>query len=109
MTAADKLRELLATRPEMPNTEQLFSWWQTSGELLDELLNPPLPATPLDELCSSLIVALHAISHRTATSHPRSLAEVRELAEKAHGLAVVLEDTRRRMLALERRTVVRRG
>lgn len=106
MTPVDKLCELLATRPEMPTTEDLFRWWQTSGELLDELLNPPLPVTPLDELAESLVVALHAMANTTSR---RSFAECRELAAKTHGLAIVLADTRRRLLALERRTAVRRG
>jgi hypothetical protein len=99
VTPADKLRELLATRPAMPNTEELFRWWQTSGEFLDELLNP------LDELIGSLVVALHTMANTTSN---RSFAQVRELAFAAHGLAIVLEDTRRRMLALERRSAVRR-
>lgn len=38
MTAADKLRELLATRPGMPNTEELVRWWRASGELVSRLL-----------------------------------------------------------------------
>lgn len=38
MTAADKLRELLATRPALPNTEQLVEWWRVSGMLVPPLL-----------------------------------------------------------------------
>ena len=38
MTAADKLRELLATRPAMPNVEELTRWWRTSAELVPQLL-----------------------------------------------------------------------
>lgn len=40
MTAADKLRELLATRPAMPMTEELVRWWRTADlvrEVIDEL------------------------------------------------------------------------
>lgn len=39
MTAADKLRELLATRPAMPNTEELVRWWRTGAELMREHFN----------------------------------------------------------------------
>lgn len=44
MTAADKLRELLATRPAMPNTEELVRWWRFGGEAVTELL-AGFPAT----------------------------------------------------------------
>lgn len=37
-TAADKLRELLATRPAMPNTEELVRWWRSSAELIPQVL-----------------------------------------------------------------------
>lgn len=40
MTAADKLRELLATMPPVPNTEQLVRWWRTSKKLLPEIIGP---------------------------------------------------------------------
>lgn len=39
MTAADKLRELLATRPAMPNTEELVRWWRTSAGLVRQVLD----------------------------------------------------------------------
>lgn len=39
MTPADKLRELLASRPAHPNLEELVRWWRTSGELLPRMLN----------------------------------------------------------------------
>ena len=39
MTAADKLRELLATRPAMPNVEELTRWWRESVPLVTELLD----------------------------------------------------------------------
>lgn len=35
-SATDKLRELLATRPTVPNEVDLRRWWQTSGDLLGE-------------------------------------------------------------------------
>lgn len=38
MTAADKLRGLLATRPAMPNTEELVRWWRETVKLIPELL-----------------------------------------------------------------------
>ncbi len=38
MTAADQLRELLATRPSMPNPEELMRWWRISSDLLPEIL-----------------------------------------------------------------------
>lgn len=38
MTAADKLRELLATRPAQPGLVELVRWWQTSGVLVPQLL-----------------------------------------------------------------------
>lgn len=33
-TPADKLRELLATRPQQPNLEELVRWWRSSTELV---------------------------------------------------------------------------
>lgn len=39
MNAADTLRELLATRPAMPNIEELTRWWRTSARLLPDLLD----------------------------------------------------------------------
>lgn len=38
MTAADNLRELLATRPAMPNTEELTRWWHDSVRLVPTVL-----------------------------------------------------------------------
>jgi len=38
LTAADKLRELLATRPAIPNLEELFRWWTTSGLLVPQAI-----------------------------------------------------------------------
>lgn len=38
MTAADKLCELLAIRPAMPNTEELVRWWRTTAKLVPEVL-----------------------------------------------------------------------
>lgn len=51
MTAADKLRELLASRPAMPNTEELVRWWRSSGELVREVLGQHF------EMISDLVVA----------------------------------------------------
>lgn len=104
MTVADKLRELLATRPQMPNTEELFRWWQTSGELLDELLNPTRPATPLDEVTDNLVADLHELEHEGVAA-----GVVARLIRMTHALALVHQDTRSRVRALERGTAVRRG
>lgn len=37
MTAADKLRELLATRPAEPSADELQRWWRSTGLLLPQL------------------------------------------------------------------------
>lgn len=37
-TPADKLRELLATRPQQPNLEELVRWWRSSTELVPAVL-----------------------------------------------------------------------
>jgi hypothetical protein len=39
VTAADKLRELLATRPALPNYVELVRWWLESAKLIPEALN----------------------------------------------------------------------
>lgn len=48
MTAADKLRELLASRPAMPSLEELTRWWRTTAELLPVVLAQLDVATNLD-------------------------------------------------------------
>lgn len=46
MTPADKLRELLATRPAMPTTTELVRWWRDGGRFVDELLRCLSDAAP---------------------------------------------------------------
>ncbi len=38
MSAADKLRELLATRPGLPSLIETARWWVTGAQLVRELL-----------------------------------------------------------------------
>lgn len=44
MTAAEKLRELLATRPNVPTVGDLYRWWREGerGGLVHELADGPL-------------------------------------------------------------------
>jgi uncharacterized protein YodC (DUF2158 family) len=57
MTPADKLRELLASSPAMPNTEQLVRWWRTSKELLPGVLAQLDVAVNLDTRDADIIEA----------------------------------------------------
>lgn len=102
MTAADKLRELLATRPEMPTTDDLFRWWDTSAELLRELLSPKQVPTPLDDVAENVVVELHDMS-RLGVTPGIGMGIVAKLIGKVHALAVVHADTRSRVRALEQR------
>lgn len=38
MTAADKLRELLRTRPAFPGLTELVRWWRAGDELVQDVL-----------------------------------------------------------------------
>lgn len=58
MTAADKLRELLATGPAMPTLDELTRWWVTTKLLLPEVLDAF--AEPLRQRLEGLEAAVAA-------------------------------------------------
>lgn len=140
MTAADKLSELLATRPALPSLEELTRWWRATTELLPQLIeetyqhaayydvcacgrsrgssvhaegaqnghafelwsyqvSTPPASGPLDEMAQNLMDELHKMKFEGA---PIGIAlRIDRLLDKAHALAVVVADTRIRLLAIE--------
>ena len=82
MTPADKLRELLATRPAQPNIEELVRWWRTGAELVNELL------ASMNELGPAVGALFADRAHRGSTIDELRAAvdvlkqEVRELEQQ---------------------------
>jgi hypothetical protein len=60
---------------------------------------PDGPATPLDDLAENLVADLHQLASGPGTTTEDRRLEI--LFSKAHALALVLADTRRRLLAME--------
>lgn len=85
MTAADKLRELLATRPPMPNVEELTRWWRAGAKLvvgaLDELAAMKNARDQLAEIAEANhhVLSNGLCSRCSSAIDPGDLAAVDEL------------------------------
>lgn len=70
VNAADKLRELLATRPALPDTEALVRWWRTSAELVPvALADAERVKDARDQACEMLLhlgltISQYEIAHQ---------------------------------------------